>query len=104
MDTFENVCCNIRNVKSNYLKCIPSPCLSPSCELNFYLNFDGRNMPVRRFFSREGAIQRGDGQNESIYLQIISSELDSHGSAKTLIDVTASLDRNCLSFAKEKVY
>ena len=23
-DTFENVCCNIRNVKSNYLKCFAS--------------------------------------------------------------------------------
>ena len=26
------------------------------------------NMPVGRFFSRESAIQRGDGPNESIYL------------------------------------
>mgnify|MGYP007058648762 CR=1 FL=1 len=38
----------------------------------------------------------------------ISSGLDSHGSAmtnhKTLIDVTASLDRNYLSLKKEKVY
>ena len=43
-----------------------------------------------------------------LLLDRISSELDSHGSAmtnhKTLIDVTASLDRNCLSFTKEKVY
>ena len=43
-----------------------------------------------------------------LFLDRISSELDSHGSAmtnhKTLIDVTASLDRNCLSFTKEKVY
>ena len=28
-DTFENLCCNIRNVKSNYLKCIALKCLSP---------------------------------------------------------------------------
>ena len=28
-DTFEQVCCNIWNVKSNYLKCIASHCLSP---------------------------------------------------------------------------
>ena len=34
-DTFENVCCNIRNVKSNYLKCIPSQCLSPPCVFFF---------------------------------------------------------------------
>ena len=43
-----------------------------------------------------------------LFLDRISSELDSCGSAmtnhKTLIDVTASLDRNCLSFTKEKVY
>jgi len=42
-----------------------------------------------------------------LFLDRISSELDSHESAmtnqKTLIDVTASLDRNCL-FIKEKVY
>ena len=31
MDIFENVCCNIRNVKSNYLKCIASQSLSPPC-------------------------------------------------------------------------
>ena len=29
MYTLENVCYNIRNVKSNYLKCIASRCLSP---------------------------------------------------------------------------
>ena len=43
-----------------------------------------------------------------LFLDIISSELDSHTSGmtnhKTLIDVTASLDRNCLSFTKEKVH
>ena len=43
-----------------------------------------------------------------LFFDRISSELDSHGSAmtnhKTLIDVTASLDRNCLSFTKERVY
>ena len=43
-----------------------------------------------------------------LFLDRICSELDSRGSAmtnhKTLIDVTASLDRNCLSFTKEKVY
>ena len=43
-----------------------------------------------------------------LFLDRISSELDSPGSAmtnhKTLIDVTASLERNCLSFTKEKVY
>ena len=43
-----------------------------------------------------------------LFLDRISSELDSRGSAMTnhkiLIDVTASLDRNCLSFTKEKVY
>ena len=42
------------------------------------------------------------------FLDRDSSELDSHGSAitnhKTLIDVTATLDRNCLSFTKEKLY
>ena len=41
-DTFENVCSNIRNVKSNYLKCIASQCLSPPCVLFFLWNFDGR--------------------------------------------------------------
>ena len=39
-------------------------------------------------------------------LDRISSELDSYGSAmtnlKALIDVTASLDQNCLSFTKKK--
>ena len=43
-----------------------------------------------------------------LFLDRISLELDFHGSAmanhKTLIDVTASLDRNCLSFTKEKVH
>ena len=43
-----------------------------------------------------------------LFLDRISSELDSRGSAmtnhKTIIEVTASLDRNCLSFTKEKVY
>ena len=43
-----------------------------------------------------------------LFLDRISSELDSHGSTmtnrKTLIDVTASLGRNCLSFLKEKVH
>ena len=33
-DTFENVYCNIRNVKSNYLKCIASQCLS--CTLCYF--------------------------------------------------------------------
>ena len=28
-----NACCNVRNVKSNYLKCIASQCLSPPCAL-----------------------------------------------------------------------
>ena len=46
-------------------------------------------------------------QND-LFLDRISSELDSHRSAmtklKTLIDVTASLDRTCFSFTKEKVY
>ena len=40
-----------------------------------------------------------------LFLDRISSELDSHGSAMTnhkkLIDATASLDRNCLSFTME---
>ena len=43
-----------------------------------------------------------------LFLERIYFEEDSRGSAitnhKTLIDVTASLDRNCLSFTKEKVY
>ena len=43
-----------------------------------------------------------------LFLDRMSVELDSRGSAMTnhkkLIDVTASLDRNCLSFTKEKVY
>ena len=44
----------------------------------------------------------------NLFLDRISLEWDSYGSAITnhnkLIDVTASLDRNCLSFTKEKVY
>ena len=40
--TFENVCCKMQNVKSNYLKCIPSHGLSPLCVLFFSRNFDGR--------------------------------------------------------------
>ena len=32
-NTFEHVCCSVRNVKSNYLKCISSQCLSPPCVL-----------------------------------------------------------------------
>ena len=43
-----------------------------------------------------------------LFLNRIYFEWDSPGSAitnhKTLIDVTALLDRNCLSFTKEKVY
>ena len=43
-----------------------------------------------------------------LFLDRIYFEWDSRGRAitnhKTLIDVTASLDRNCLSFTKEKVY
>ena len=43
-----------------------------------------------------------------LFLDRISLEWDSRESAMTnhkkLIDVTASLDRNCLSFTKEKVY
>ena len=43
-----------------------------------------------------------------LFLDRIYFEWDSGGSAitnnKTLIDVTASLDRNYLSFTKEKVY
>ena len=42
-----------------------------------------------------------------LFLDRVSSELDSHKSAmtnhETLIDITASLDRNCLSLTKEKV-
>ena len=43
-----------------------------------------------------------------LFLERIYFEWDFRGSAitnhKTLIDVTASLDRNCLSFTIEKVY
>ena len=43
-----------------------------------------------------------------LFLELISLEWDSRGSAMTnrkkVIDVTASLDRSCLSFTKEKVY
>ena len=43
-----------------------------------------------------------------LFLDRIYFEWDSRGSAitnhKTLIDVTALLDWNCLSFTKEKVY
>ena len=43
-----------------------------------------------------------------LFLDRISSELDSNGSSMTnqkmLIDVTVSLDRNCLSFTKENEY
>ena len=43
-----------------------------------------------------------------LFLDLIYFEWDSCESAitnhKTLIDVTASLDRNCLSFTNEKVY
>ena len=43
-----------------------------------------------------------------LFLDRISLEWDFRGSAMTndkkLIDVTASLDRNCLSFTKEKVF
>ena len=43
-----------------------------------------------------------------LFLGRIHFEWDSRGSAitshKTIIDVTASLDRNCLSLTKEKVY
>ena len=37
--TFKNVCCNIRNAKSNNLKCIASQCLSPPCVLFFVICF-----------------------------------------------------------------
>ena len=43
-----------------------------------------------------------------LFLDLIPLEWDSRGSAMTnykkVIDVTASLDRNCLSFTEEKVY
>ena len=43
-----------------------------------------------------------------LFLDPIYIEWDSRGSAKTkhktLIDVTESLDRNCLSLTEEKVY
>ena len=43
-----------------------------------------------------------------LFLDRVYFEWDSCGSAitnhKTLIDVTASLEQNCLSFTKEKVY
>ena len=43
-----------------------------------------------------------------LFLDRIYFDWDSRGSAityhKTLIDVAALLDRNCLSFTKEKVY
>ena len=43
-----------------------------------------------------------------LFLDRIYFEWDSRGSAitnhNTLIDVTALLDRNCISFTKEKVY
>ena len=43
-----------------------------------------------------------------LFLDRISMEGDSRGNAmtnhKTLIDVTALLDRNCLFFTREKVY
>ena len=46
--------------------------------------------------------------HSDLFLDRNSLEWDSHGSAMTnhkkLIDVTASLDRNCLSFTKEKVH
>ena len=46
-------------------------------------------------------------QQTDLFLDRISLALDSRGSAMTnhtkLIDVTASLDRNCFSFTKEKV-
>ena len=46
-DTFEMfVCCNIRNVKSNYLKCIGSQCFPLPCVLFFLSNFDGRGTRV----------------------------------------------------------
>ena len=42
-----------------------------------------------------------------LFLDWISLERDSHGSAMTnykkIIDFNASLDRNCLSFTKEKI-
>ena len=41
MDTFENVSCKVRDVKSNYLKRNASQCLSPPCVLFFLRNFDG---------------------------------------------------------------
>ena len=45
---------------------------------------------------------------EDLFLDRISLEWDSRGSAMTnhkkLNDVTWSLDRNCLTFTKEKVY
>ena len=34
-NAFENVCCNIRRARSDYLKCIASHCLSPPCVLFF---------------------------------------------------------------------
>ena len=44
----------------------------------------------------------------NLFLDRISSKFESHRSAmtnhKTLIDVTVSLDLNCVSFTKEKVH
>ena len=46
-NTFEMfVCYNIRNVKSNYLKCIGSQCFPLPCLLFFLSNFDGRGTRV----------------------------------------------------------
>jgi len=42
---------NIRNVKSNYLKCIASRCLSPPCVLFFLSNFDGQRARVSQYDS-----------------------------------------------------
>ena len=46
-DSFETLCCNIRNVKSNYLICIAPQCLSPPCVLTFL-------MKCSRIFSKAG--------------------------------------------------
>ena len=52
-DSFENVCYNIRNVKSKHLNCIASQCLSPPCVLFFLMKvkivplrptYDGRQI------------------------------------------------------------
>ena len=47
-DTFENLCCNIRNVKSNYLKCIALKCFSPPSVLFLLWNYGGWRKIISR--------------------------------------------------------